>query len=79
MHFISVVEDINDRKEAEQLLAVAADAMRASEERYRTIFQMSLDAMSINRESDRVFLDVNDAFLKIHGYERQECHRPKRQ
>jgi diguanylate cyclase (GGDEF)-like protein/PAS domain S-box-containing protein len=72
LHYIAVNEDINDRKEAEQRLALAAEATRASEERYRTVFQTSLDAMSITRESDRVFLDVNDAFLSINGFERHE-------
>jgi diguanylate cyclase (GGDEF)-like protein/PAS domain S-box-containing protein len=72
LHFIAVVEDINARKAAEVRLAVAQEALRASEERYRTAFQTSLDAITINRLSDGTYVDVNKAFLDIVGYKREE-------
>ena len=72
LHLIGVVEDSNARKDAEGLLTEAANALQLSEERYRTVFQTSLDAFNINRLSDGVFLDVNDAFLNFVGYEREE-------
>ncbi len=38
--FLTMVQDINDRKQAEDRLAAAQEALRVSEERYRTAFQI---------------------------------------
>jgi len=72
LHFIALVEDIDARKRAEAELAATQEALRASEERYRTAFQMTLDAVNINRISDGVYLDVNKGFIDIIGYARKE-------
>ncbi len=72
LHFITMVEDINARKEAEQLLAATQESMRKSEERYRTAFQMTLDAVNLNRLADGLYVDCNKAFLGITGYAREE-------
>ncbi|MGA3081935.1 MAG: PAS domain S-box protein [Terracidiphilus sp.] len=69
---LSVMQDITAAKEAEVLLTAATEALRLSEERYRTAFQTSLDAININRMSDGQFIDVNQAFLDILGFEREE-------
>ena len=71
-HFIAHVEDIHSRKMAEQRLAKALDHLRASETRYRTTFQMSLDSVNLNRASDGTYIEVNEAFLKLSGYTREE-------
>ncbi|MGO9316851.1 MAG: PAS domain S-box protein [Terracidiphilus sp.] len=65
LHIIAFIEDINERKQAGMLL-------RESEERYRTAFQTSLDAININRLDDGMFIDCNQAFLDMEGYERDE-------
>jgi diguanylate cyclase (GGDEF)-like protein/PAS domain S-box-containing protein len=72
LHFISVVEDINARKAAERRLAEAQVALRVSEERYRTAFQTSIDAIAINHLSDGEYVEVNQAFVDISGYPREE-------
>jgi diguanylate cyclase (GGDEF)-like protein/PAS domain S-box-containing protein len=72
LHFITFAEDINARKAAEMHLAVAAEALRMSEERYRVAFQTSLDCVNINRLDNGVYVDVNRAFVELIGYERQE-------
>jgi diguanylate cyclase (GGDEF)-like protein/PAS domain S-box-containing protein len=72
LHFIGVVEDINDRKIAEERLAAATKALGASEARYRTAFQTSPDAIAINRLSDGGYIEVNDGFVNITGYPREE-------
>jgi PAS domain-containing protein len=72
LHFIALSEDINARKLAEEQLAAAREALRANEERYRTTFQMSLDAVNINRLSDGVYVMCNKAFLYITGYAREQ-------
>ncbi len=72
LHLLTIVEDINARKQAEELLGVAMEALRASEARYRTAFQTSLDAVNINRLSDGEYIDCNQAFLDVSGYTREE-------
>ncbi len=71
-HCIAVVEDINDRKIAEERLAAAQQALRKSEERHRIAFQASANAVNILRLDDGMYLDVNEAFLSATGYERDE-------
>jgi diguanylate cyclase (GGDEF)-like protein/PAS domain S-box-containing protein len=65
VHNMALIEDINALKTAEQ-------ALSASEERYRTAFQTSLDAININRLSDGQFIECNNAFLDMIGFTRQE-------
>lgn len=61
----SIVHDVTERRAAQK-------ALRASEQRYRTIFQMSQDAIAISRLSDQTYIEVNQAFLDIIGYDRDE-------
>lgn len=78
--FVEVVRDITDRKRTQDALALhfsdelqaSSDALRASEARYRTVFQTSPDAVTISRLSDGVIVDVNQASLDITGYKRDE-------
>jgi PAS domain S-box-containing protein len=72
LHFITMVQDINARKQAEEQLAAAQELLRRSEERYRTAFQMSMDAVNLNRLSDGLYVDCNRAFLSITGYTPEE-------
>ena len=72
LHLITFVADINARKAAEARLNEALETLRASEERYRTVFQTSLDPVCITRLSDGEFIDVNRAFLEVTGFARDE-------
>jgi diguanylate cyclase (GGDEF)-like protein/PAS domain S-box-containing protein len=72
LQFIAVVEDINDRKIAEQRLACAMEALRLSEAHYRTVFQTSVDGIAVSQMSDGKYTDANAAFLHLMGYERDE-------
>ena len=69
---LSATQDITDAKAAAERLAAAQAALSTSEERYRTAFQTSLDAVNINRLSDGTYIECNKAFLDITGYERHE-------
>ena len=72
LYSIAVVEDIQASKDAETRLAAATEALRISEERYRTAFQTSIDAVTISRLEDGRFVDVNQVFLQMFGYQREE-------
>ena len=57
--------DISERKRAET-------ALLQSEERYRTAFRTSPDAININRLEDGLYLDVNDGLMRLTGWSRSE-------
>jgi len=59
------IKDISERKQAE-------NALRETEERFRTAFQTSPDPISISRLSDGVFVEVNDGFTELSGFTREE-------
>jgi diguanylate cyclase (GGDEF)-like protein/PAS domain S-box-containing protein len=69
---LAVVRNVTEAKAAEERLAAAQEALKASEERYRTVFQTSPDFVGINRLDDGIFIDANDAYLNILGFEREE-------
>ncbi len=64
-HLLGVVKDITELKEAEE-------RVKESEKRFRTTFELSPDVMAISRVSDGVYVDINDAFARIIGYDRDE-------
>jgi PAS domain S-box-containing protein len=56
--------DITERKTAEA-------ALRASEERYHTTFNASVDGIALCTHDGRI-VDANPAFCRLHGYTREE-------
>jgi PAS domain S-box-containing protein len=63
-HVLIIARDITERKRAEE-------ALRASEEQYRAVFNASADALVLwNSRSERV--DVNPAYERMYGYSRDE-------
>ena len=60
----AIVRDVTIRKKWEQ-------AMKESEERYRSLFDDSRDAIYITRK-DGTFVDVNESFVNLFGFTRQE-------
>lgn len=72
LHFLTMVLDINARKQAEAQLAVAQESLRKSEDRYRTAFQMTMDAVALNRIEDGRYVDCNLAFQSMTQYARED-------
>jgi PAS domain S-box-containing protein len=50
----------------------AEETLRESEARFSTVYHSSPVGIGISRLADGTFLDVNDAFLAIYGYTRDE-------
>jgi PAS domain S-box-containing protein len=61
---VGIAENITERKQAEQ-------ALRASEDRFSKAFNLNPQPMSI-RTLDGQIIDVNDGFLQLTGYTREE-------
>jgi diguanylate cyclase (GGDEF)-like protein/PAS domain S-box-containing protein len=57
----AVVRDITDRKRSERALA-------ESEQRYRRVFETSLDVININERASDRYVEVNPAFVELSGY-----------
>ncbi len=60
----TIARDISARRQADR-------AMRDSAERFRALFERSLDCLYIH-DFDGNFLDINPATLKLLGYERED-------
>jgi len=61
----AAIRDTTVRKQGEA-------ALRQSEERFAKAFQTSPAALTITRAADNLYIDVNESFLSIFGYDREE-------
>jgi PAS domain S-box-containing protein len=64
-HVLSITRDITSERRA-------LDALRESEERFRTAFLTSPEGMLIDRLSDGLCVDVNDGFTILTGFSRED-------
>jgi len=71
-HLATFLEDINARKATEEHLAATTMELQTKDARYRAVFQMSRDALSITGLADGMNVEVNHAMLDLLGFEREE-------
>ena len=64
---LAITRDVSESKAAAERMAAATEAMRLSEERYHTVFETSLDGITISRMRDGNYIDVNNSFLNLLG------------
>ena len=64
-HFVAVFDVITERKQAEV-------SLRQSEARFSTVFHNSPISIVISGADDGKFYDVNDSFLNVYGFSREE-------
>ena len=64
-HILGTVHDITELKRTEE-------AARQAEQRLSQVFEASPVAISITTLADGRYLDVNEAFLRLTGYQREE-------
>lgn len=57
--------DMTEREQSRQML-------RESEEKFRVAFKASPDVLTLNRLNDGVYVDINESFTQVLGYERDE-------
>jgi PAS domain S-box-containing protein len=61
----AITKDVSERNRVEREL-------RDSEEKFRKVFEASLDSISINSFADGTYLAVNENYLRFMGYTREE-------
>ncbi len=62
---ISITVDITELKRTEE-------ALRDSEEKFYKVFSASPDVIAIVRIKDSIFIEVNESFVQLNGYPREE-------
>ncbi len=72
LHMLGVVQDIHDRKMAEAALLESEATLSESEEKFRSLYEMSPVGIALNN-MDGSFIEANQSFLDIVGYTVTEC------
>ena len=72
-----IAQDITERTRTREQQTAAQEAVRLSEERYRTLFDSSPVAQWLFDAETFEFLDANEAAVQLYGYSRDEFRRKR--
>jgi PAS domain S-box-containing protein len=59
-------------KQIEEGFKQTENALQKSEEKFKTAFRTSPDAINLNYVEDGVYIDINEGFTKLMGYSRED-------
>ncbi len=65
VQMIGVMQDVTERTQA-------LERLNQSEERFSTLFRLSPDSIVLTDQSTSTIVDVNDTYLRVYGYGREE-------
>jgi PAS domain S-box-containing protein len=71
-HVLAIIRDVTERRHAEQAILASEQRLRASESRYRLLFEMESDAIVVTDARTLEILDANRAAERLWGYSREE-------
>lgn len=74
LHMLGVVQDIHDRKLAEQSLQESKAILSENEEKFRGLYELSPVGIALN-DMEGTFIEANQSFLDIIGYTEDECRK----
>jgi len=69
---VAIIAAVSGRRASRSRESETQRALQESEERFRVAFKSSPDAIAINRVSDGLYLEVNEGFARMTGYEESE-------
>lgn len=69
---LSLVQDITDRKKAEEEIKRSYVELRISEQKYKVLFESNPMPMWMRSMDDKLIIDVNNAACMAYGYSKQE-------
>jgi len=69
---VGIGRDVTERARAESQRDASLEALRASEERFAVAFRSNPNAVAITYVETGRYVDVNDSFLSMYGYDRDE-------
>ncbi|MCX5814690.1 MAG: PAS domain S-box protein [Proteobacteria bacterium] len=72
-HLATTAIDITSRKQAEEQIKASLREKEESEEKFSKAFQTSPYAITITRAEDGTFVEVNNAFISMTGFTREEA------
>jgi PAS domain S-box-containing protein len=70
---VATEQDISAREQAELQREAALQALRESERKFSLLFGKAGLAMTLSRLPEGILVDVNEAWVKLFGYTRQEA------
>ena len=70
---LGMTQDVTEHRQTEERLRASEEALRHSEEKFSKAFQSSPDSLVMSRLDDGRIVEVNEVFVRLTGYSREEA------